>query len=275
MEIHPDSTLKQSGTRLAVYKPGTAKIILLGIFLVLVGLPCTIGGIMNNTSPTVYSDSSNSLEEWFITVGMGLILCGLIAMLLALGNRKMRVDLYEQGFVASSKRGVQEVRWDQITHVWHKLEEVLSTTVTDPRTGEATLKTRKISKDVYVVQCADGSTCEVDTSFYALGRFASVLEQTYPRHLFPSVQASYQAGIFQPFGTLLVSDVGVSNTLSDGEVQVAWGSFNAIAVDRKNGDITVCREGEFQPWSTISLSETPDLAVFEVLVNAIASQLEA
>lgn len=272
MEIYPNQTLNQPGTRLAVYKPGTGKIVLLGILLILIGLPCTIGGIMNNTSPTVSSNSSSSLEEWFITVGVGFALCGLIAVILALGNRKMRVDVYEQGFVARNKHGVQEVCWDQITHVWHKLEEIISTTVTDPKTGVVTPKTRKTSIDVYAVQCTDGTTCEVDTSFYGLSRFALMLEQTYPRYLFPRMLASYQAGASLPFGTLTVSASGVSNTQSDSEVQLTWRSFNAIEVDKKSGNITIRRGAESQSWSTISLTDTPDIAVFEALVNTIASQ---
>jgi hypothetical protein len=268
-----NQNLNQLGPRLAVYKPGTVKVILLGILLFLMGLPCAICGFMNfTTSTTVYSNSSNSLEEWLITVGLGMGLCGIVAMGLALRNRKLRVDAYEQGFVVTNKQGAKEIRWDQVTHVWHKLEEIISTTVKDPKTGASTPKTRKSSIDVYAVQCADGTTCEIDTSFYGLGTFAPVLEQTYPRYLFPRALASYQAGTPLTFGTLTVSSSGISNTQSDGNVQLAWGSFEAIEVDKKKGGITIRRGGESEPWSTISLTDTPNIAVFEALVNTITSK---
>lgn len=273
---HVDAHLKQDssrlGARLAVYQPGTAKILLLSIFLILLSLPCTICGFMNTTtSTTVYSHAS-SLEEWLMTVGLGMGLVGIIAIILALRNRKMRVEVYEQGFVATSKQGTKEIRWDQITHVWHKLEEIVATTMKDPQTGASTPETRKSSLDVYAVQCADGTTCEIDTSFYGLSTFAPVLEQTYPRYLFPQALASYQAGTPLSFGTLTVSSTGVRNTQSDGDVQLVWGRFEAIEIDKKKGNITIRRGAGSELWSTISLTDTPNVAVFEALVNTLASK---
>lgn len=272
MEAQSYQSISPLGARLAVYKPGTGKIILLGILLILIGLPCAIVGVKTNTSSTVYSNSSNSLELWLITVGIGFALCGVIAMILALGNRKLRVDMYEQGFVATNKHSVQEIRWNQITHVWHKLEERTATTEKDPQTGVSTPTIRKTSIDVYAVLCANGTTCEIDTSYYGLSAFGPILEQTYPHYLFPQLLASYQAGTALTFGTLTVSSVGVSNTQNAGNSHLAWGSFHAIAVDKKKGDITIRLGTEFQPWSTISLIDTPNIAVFEALVNTIAGR---
>src|SRR5947209_6712814 len=187
--------MRQLGARLAVYKPGTGKVILLSLLLILIGVPCTIVGVRYNNSVTVYSNSSNSFETWLISVGVILVLCGVIAIILALGNRKLRVDLYEQGFVAVNKHGVKEVYWQQITHVWHKLEEMHSTMEKDPKTGVSTPKMSKTSLDVYVVQCANGTTCEINTSYYGLSTFGAVLEQTYPRYLFPRMLASYRVGM--------------------------------------------------------------------------------
>src|SRR5437879_6367481 len=152
MEAHPYQTMSQLGARLAVYKPGTGKVILLSLLLILIGLPCAIVGVRYNTSVTVYTNSSNSFETWLISVGVILVLCGVIAIILALGNRKMRVDMYEQGFVVVNKHGAKEIYWQQITHVWHKLEEIHSTMEKDAKTGVSTPKIRKTSTDVYAVQ---------------------------------------------------------------------------------------------------------------------------
>src|SRR5436305_4190126 len=117
----------------------------------------------------------------------------------------MRVEVYEQGLVATNKDSAkEEIRWDQITHLWHKLEEIVLTPVQDSQTGLSTTKTRKASIDVYAVQCVNGIICEVDTSFYGLSTFAPVLEQTHLRYLLPRVLASYRAGTSLTFGTLTV-----------------------------------------------------------------------
>lgn len=272
MEVSQNQMRGQLGAKMAVYRPGTGKIILLGIVLILLSLPCTIAGFVSgrNSSPAVYTDSSNSLEGWLITVGAVLGLCGIIALILAFSNRKMRVDVYEQGFVAINKQGTKEIRWDQITQVWHKLEEVKSTMVKDPKTGESTSQTRKISLDVYTVQCADGTVCEIDTSIYGLSNFIPFIEQNYPRYLFPRVLASYHSGTPFTAGALTVSSSGVSNTQSDSQVRLEWGSFDSLEVDRKTGGIKVYRGGQPQPWSAIALTNTPNIAVFEALVNTIA-----
>jgi hypothetical protein len=86
------------------------------------------------------------------------------------------------------------------------------------------------------------------------------------------VLESYRAGNPITFGTLTISPSGISNNNADGYVQLAWGSFDALEIDKKKGDITIYRGGESQPWSTISISDTPNIAVFEALVNAIVSR---
>ena len=122
------------------------------------------------------------------------------------------------------------------------------------------------------MQCANGTTCEIDTSLYGLSSFGLVLEQTYPRYLFPRMLASYRVGMPLTFGTLTVSSAGIMNTQSDGAAHLVWGSFNALEVDKKKGDITIRSGAEFQPWSSISLTDTPNVAVFEALVNTIANR---
>ncbi len=272
MALPAHSAMLPLGNRLTVYRPGTGKIILIGILCVFLGLPCSIAGIRYNTSPTVYSDSSNSPGQWLMTIGFGLCLICILALILALNNRRMRAEVYEQGFIAINKHGKQEVYWNQVVHVWHKLEKTETSTTKDPQTGVSTPKIRKISVDVYVVQCADGTSCEIDTSFYGLSKFATALEQTYPHYLFPRAMASYQSGNSLTFVTLTISPAGIGNALSDGNVQSRWGSFNAVRVDRQKSAITMHRGTESQLWSTISVTDTPDIAVFEALVNTIASQ---
>lgn len=271
MAAYPDATGSQLGARLAVYKPGTSNSILLGIILILAGVPCTIGGIaVNRYNATVYSGSSYTLEDWLLTAGVVLCLIGIVAFILAFNNRKLRAFVHEQGFVLINKQGVHEIRWDQITQVWHKVEEIKTTQVKDAKTGESTPTTRRISIDIYAVQCANGITCEFEASFYGLSKFGPILKQTYPRYLFPQVLASYRAGNPTTFGTLTVSSAGISNNTLDGPVHLIWGTFNAIEIDQKKGAIIIHRGTESQPWSAISMSETPSIAVFVALVNSIA-----
>ncbi|HEY6408363.1 MAG TPA: hypothetical protein VIY29_12920 [Ktedonobacteraceae bacterium] len=71
-----------------------------------------------------------------------------------------------------------------------------------------------------------------------LSAFVPILEQTDPRYLFPRVLASYRAGTPLSFGTLTVSSSGITNYTSAGNAELAWGSFQAIEVDKQKGGIT-------------------------------------
>lgn len=53
-----------------------------------------------------------------------------------------------------------------------------------------------------------------------------------------------------------MTSIGVGN----GHQLFPWREFNGIKVEEEAGNIAVWRGGSWQNWSTISLSETPNVA---------------
>jgi uncharacterized protein DUF6585 len=73
--------------------------------------------------------------------------------------------------------------------------------------------------------------------------------------------------VYKPFmfGKMSVSFTGVS----DGRKMLSWSELKSIKVDENNGAIAIRKQGKWLNWSNISLSETPNVLVFETLVNSI------
>lgn len=259
MIYNPNQVATQLGPRLAVYKPRNGIIVWFSILFILVGLPFAIFGWNN--------PASNNAASSTLGTGVVLVLGGIAALVATIILSKLRIFLHEGGFVSVSRKGTTMVRWDQVTHVWHKLKEPMAVTEKDAETGIVTPKTKFLDTDRYIVQSVDGTTCEIDTGSWSLSQFAPIIEQIYPRYLVPRALASYRQGNTLTFGTLSVSRSGVSN----GDAQVAWGEFSEVNVDKKSGDIRL-KDGEaLRPWSSISITDTPNVAVFEGLVNTVAS----
>jgi hypothetical protein len=115
------------------------------------------------------------------------------------------------------------------------------------------------------VQRVDGVKFVFDHTFSRLRELGKAIEQESARYLLPQAIAAYNAGQPIVFGKMYVNFSGVS----DGRKTLPWSELKSIKVDENNGAIAIRKQGKWLNWSNLSLSETPNVLVFETLVNRI------
>jgi hypothetical protein len=251
------------------YKPSTISSMIGGLLAVLFGIAWVVvayyitNSIISSAStgfPPILGLIIPSFGLIFVLVGVGVIIKAYL-------NRNLRVWIYENGLVFIKRHGTEVMRWDQIAFVWHKVKKTTTTnTTTNYSTGYTTTTTSTRIDHSYIVQRVDGVKFVFDHTFSRLRELGKTIEQESARYLYPQAVAAYNAGHPLRFGNLSISLAG----LSDGKKTLSWNELKSIKVDENNGAIAIRKQGKWLNWSNISLSETPNIIVFEALVNGIA-----
>jgi hypothetical protein len=259
------------GSSKAAYKPSTISSMIGGFIFALIGVAWAILAyyITNSMISSSYSTSGFPPILGLVIPSFGLIfaLIGLGIIIKAYLNRNLRVHVYENGLLFRKRDRNDVIRWDQITFVWHKVNKTTTTnTTTNPSTGYTTTTRSTRIDHSYIVQRTDGVKFVFDNTFSRLRELGKTIEQESARYLYPQAVAAYNAGQALVFGKMSVSRSG----LSDGRKTLSWNELKSIKVDENNGAIAIRKQGKWLNWSNISLSETPNIIVFEALVNGIA-----
>ena len=263
------AALHHLGTPTAVYKPSTILAMFGGLVAVLFGaawavfafyITSSVGSSFSSTGfPTI-------LGLVFPLFGLIFVLKGVVIIVKAFLNRNLRVQVYAHGLVFIKRDSNDVIRWDQIAFVWHKVKKTTTTTHnTNPTTGYTSTTTSTATYHIYSVQRFDGAKFVFDRTFSRLRELGKTIEQESARYLLPQAIAAYNAGHPIMFGKMNVSFSGVS----DGRKTLSWSELKSIKVDENNGAIAIRKQGKWLNWSNISLSETPNVLVFETLVNSI------
>jgi hypothetical protein len=263
------AALYQLGTPTAVYKPSTILAMFGGLVVIFFGAAWTmiafyitssIGSSFSSTGfPTI-------LRLVFPFFGFIFMLIGVVLIVKAFLNHNLRVQVYQHGLVFHKRNSNDVIRWDQIAYVWHMVKKSTTTTHnTNPSTGYTTTTASTTTYHTYVVQRFDGANFVFDPTFSHLRELGKTIEQEAARYLLPQAIASYNAGHPIMFGKMSVSFSGVS----DGRKMLSWSELKSIKVDENNGAIAIRKQGKWLNWSNISLSETPNVLIFETLVNSI------
>jgi hypothetical protein len=263
------AALHHLGTPTAVYKPSTILTMLGGLLAVLFGAAWAM--IAYYIASSVDSSFSSTgfptiLGLVFPLFGLMFLLIGVVIIVKAFLNRNLRVHVYAHGLVFLKRDSNDVIRWDQIAFVWHKVRKTTTTTgTTNPSTGYTTTTTSTTTYHTYTLQRVDGAKFVFDRTFSRLRDLGKTIEQESARYLLPQAITAYNAGHPILFGKMSVSFSGVS----DGRKTLSWNELKSIKVDENNGAIAIRKQGKWLNWSNISLSETPNVLVFETLVNGI------
>jgi hypothetical protein len=197
----------------------------------------------------------------FVLIGLGIIIKAYL-------NRNLRAHVYENGLLFRKRDRNDVIRWEQIAFVWHEVKKTTSTNTTTNYSTGYTTTTRSTRIDhSYIVQRVDGVKFVFDNTFSRLRELGKTIEQESARYLYPQAVVAYNAGHPLVFGKMSVSSTG----LSDSRKTLSWNEVKSIKVDENNGAIAIRKQGKWLNWSNISLSETPNIIVFEALVNGIAA----
>ena len=263
------AALHRLGLPIAVYKPSTTLTVIGGLVAIVFGVAWAVVAfyIVNSVVSSFSSTGFPPILGLVIPLfGLVFVLIGGLALLKAFRNRNLRVYVHEQGVVYLKRNGNEVIRWDQIAAVWHKVKKRTSTTSTrNPSTGYTTTSTSTTIYHSYIVQRADGAKVVFDGTFSRLRELGQTIEQGSARYLLPRAIAAFNAGQPVVFGKMYVNFSGVS----DGKKTLPWSELKSIKVDENNGTIAIRKQGKWLNWSNLSLSETPNILVFEALVNSI------
>lgn len=258
------------GTPKALYKPSTISSMIGGFIVVLIGAAWTViayyitNSVISSASPSGFPPILGLIIPLF---GLVFVLVGVGIIIKAFLDRNLRVYIYESGLVFLKRNAKDVIRWDQIAFVWHKVKKTTTTNTTTNYSTGYTTTTRSTRIDhSYIVQRVDGVKFVFDHTFSRLRELGKTIEQESARYLYPQAVAAYNAGQALVFGKMSVSFTG----LSDGKKTLSWNELKSIKVDENNGAIAIRKQGKWLNWSNISLSETPNIIVFEALVNGIA-----
>lgn len=218
-----------------------------------------------------YSTEYPTILEFVIPlIGFVVVVAGIVIIIRAFLNRNLRVHVHAHGLVFLRRHSNDVIRWDQIASVSHKVKKRTTTSSnTNPSTGYKTTTTKTTVYHTYIVQRADGAAFAFDQTFARLRALGKTIEQESARCLLPQAIAAYHAGKPIMFGKVSVSFAGVS----DGQKTLPWSELKSMKVDENNGTITIRKQGKWLNWSNLSLSETPNILIFETLVNNIAGSI--
>ncbi len=258
------------GTPKAAYKPSTVSSIIGGFICTLIGAAWAViayyitNSLISSASPSGFPPILGVIFPLF---GLIFVLVGAGIIIKAFLDRNLRVSIYENGLVFIKRNGNEVIRWDQIAFVWHKVKKTTTTNTTRNYSTGRTTTTRTTRIDhSYIVQRVDGVKFVFNQTFSHLRDLGKTIEQESARYLYPQAVAAYNAGHPLVFGKMSVSRAG----LSDGRKILSWNEVKSIKVDENNGAIAIRKQGKWLNWSSIALSETPNIIVFEAVVNAIA-----
>lgn len=257
------------GAPTAVYKPATILAIFVGLVVIFFGVVWTIiASYITSSIGSSFSDTGFPafLRLVFPFFGFIFVLLGILLIVKALLNYNLRVQVYQHGLVFHKRNRNDVIRWDQIAYVWHIVKKTTNTTRnTNYSTGWTTTTTSTTAYHSYAVQRVDGANFVFDRTFSHLRELGKTIEQESARYLLPQAIAAYNAGQPIKFGNMSVSFSGVS----DGRKMLSWSELKSFKVDENNGAIAIRKQGKWLNWSNISLSKTPNVLVFEALVNSI------
>ncbi len=228
---------------------GRASRVILGIlcaFLLISGI-LGILGIVDIFSG-ILSPTSGGLSFRNITL-IAVGLCGFRPVFRGLGSH---AQLFEQGFIISRGGKTITGRWSDIVSVTQKI-----TTVRHYGIPVHTLY-------VYTIALANGEKVRVDNnSFGKIAEMGNTIQRMSTNALLPRAIASYKSGTPLTFGTIIISQSGISN----GRETVPWSNIRQFTVQK--GAVIIRRNDKQLAWVKTSVSQTPNVYVLTALVDRI------
>ncbi len=215
--------------------------ILIGIFLLVVGIGFVILGVLQPSS-----------MRWVgFIMGPLLILIGLLTSIGWYTKRNLRIYVCTDGLVQVNGNDIRAIRWDEIESVHRR--------VTKHYTNGIYMRTSYL----YTVRGSNGTRFMFNDMLENIEKLGNTLEYEVTRRQLPKAIAAYNAGIPLNFGKLTISQQGVSN----GKETLLWSQVQGIQANK--GVISIKKEGKWLNWSTVRASMVPNIFVFLALVDYI------
>lgn len=240
----------QYGAPIGEYRGSATNAIILsvsGAITLLAGVGILIMGIIFTTSP-----SSVGGGIAFALFGLLVIAMGLGCFWLMWNGRGAHAQLFEQGFVISRGGKTTSGRWDDITSVTQAITVVRRNGITTTRY-------------FYTIALANGEKVRVDNSYGKVEQLGNTIQQMASKVLLPRAIESYKSGASLPFGTISISQSGISN----GKETVPWSNIKQVTT--QNGTIIIKRNDKQLAWVKTLVAKTPNFYILMALVDQIQS----
>ncbi|GHO85484.1 DUF6585 family protein [Dictyobacter formicarum] len=186
-------------------------------------------------------------QSWMVLgIGLAWFLIGFWMLVPALLTPSLCVFLCPKGLIYQRYR-CDVIRWEDIVQL------------------DKTLKLEQGSTMLtcYRLQRSDGAVFVLDNDLPHLDRLGGFMEREVSRHLLPQALAKYEAEASLSFGFLEVSPAGLS--MQQGQYVLPWSEYECLSLDETS--ISLYRQGDNQPWATLSLSGLPNVWVLKGVIE--------
>lgn len=191
----------------------------------------------------------NAVIPPLIFAGIAFLL-GALVLWNAWNNWPLAVNLYEDGFAYNDRKGLQQVRWDQIEAVWQAITKHY-------RNGIYTGTTH-----VYTVKTTDGRKLALDDRLAKVEDLGKAVQSGSIKAVWPKYSAALQAGQRLTFGPLAIDNSGIYS----GNKSLRWDEIQNVKLAQGNLSIKK-KEGGWFSWASAAVPQIPNFYAFYDLVG--------
>jgi hypothetical protein len=191
----------------------------------------------------------------FLITGVLLIGCALIAPCIFLFNMDHRVYVFTEGLAQVKGNQTDVLRWDQVVSFVQS--------VTRQTTFYAFIPVASITTHIYSVQRTDGATLVFRDNLRKVQNLGNTIGRATARLLTPRAIAAYNSGAPVAFGSLIISQQGITKD----QIALPWYQFQKYEIS--NGVVIIRQHGRRIRWSATAVSAFPNLLVFIALMDHI------
>lgn len=199
--------------------------------------------------------STDSDSLGLLVFSLIFIAAGLIWPLIFLLNSGQRVYVCPAGLVQVKGSAVDAVRWDQV--------ESVTQAVTRQTIRVYLIPVARITNHAYTVRRPDGTTLKFKDGLRNVESLGNTIARAATQYLTPRAIAAYNSGAPVAFGSLSVSQQGISK----GQTLLPWNQFQGYQIS--NGRLLIRQQGKRLNWSSTPVRNVPNLFVFVALMDSI------
>jgi hypothetical protein len=159
--------------------------------------------------------------------------------------------LYEEGFALNSRKGLQQVRWDQIAAIWQSVTKHYYNGV---YTG---------TTHIYTIHTKDKVKIVLNDKLSKVEDLGRAVQLGVSNALFPNYVRALQSGQRLTFGPLALD----AAKLYSGSKEVAWGDIKAIKINQ--GIISIKKEKGWFNWASVTVPQIPNFFIFLEIVSRL------
>ena len=180
--------------------------------------------------------------------GIALVVGGLV-LFNVWRNWPLAAALYDSGFAYNDRKGLRQVRWDQVEAVWQSVTKHYTNGV---YTG---------TTHVYTVRAGDGVRIVLDDKLAKVEDLGQAILKNSAIALFPRYWQTLQSGQRVTFVPFALDRDG----LYSGSKALQWNEIKGIKIQR--GVISVKKEGGWFNWASATVPQIPNFYIFYELVG--------